>query len=80
MKKARDFGAVYARLHAILARHVAGLIVQADYGKEYTLVTSKPDKAGKPLYFASVRLGTPPLPRVQGERGAWIKYTSHPPA
>lgn len=42
MKKARDFGAVYARLHAILARHAAGLIVQADDGKEYTLVSIAP--------------------------------------
>ena len=57
MKKGRDFAAVYARLRAILARHAASLVVQADDGKEYTLVTSKTDKAGKPTYFASVRLG-----------------------
>jgi hypothetical protein len=57
MKKVRDFEAVYGRLRAILARHAAGLVVLADDGKEYTLVTGKTDKAGKPTYFASIRLG-----------------------
>ena len=57
MKKVRDFDAVYRRLHALLARRAAGLVVLKDDGKEYTLVTNETDKAGKPVYFACVRLG-----------------------
>ena len=58
---AGDFEAVFATLKSVLGKNAKRLSVKTDTAIEYTLVTQSPspfpkDK-GKPLYFASVRLG-----------------------
>jgi hypothetical protein len=61
MAKTQPFDAAFATLKGVLAPHAGKLAVLADTPKEFTLVSKGPSPfpqhRGKPMYFASVRLG-----------------------
>ena len=54
---ARDFPGAFAALRDILKAHSAGMVVQADTPKEYTVVTRAVLPNKQPMWFGCVRAG-----------------------
>ena len=58
---ASTFGSTFTALRGVLAKSKKRLAVQTDKDTEYTLVTKSPSPfpqhKGKPMFFASVRVG-----------------------